>query len=353
MDTKLATVSLKSGREKPVRNRHPWIFSGAVDRIGGEAQDGDLVRVTDRQGRYLATGYLNRRSQIVVRLLTWDAGEAVDTGFWRRRLERAIAGRVRLAEEPETDAYRLVHAEADGLPGLIVDRYGDWLVVQCLTLGMARRRDETREALASCDKRIERVAAEIAAHELRLESVRGERADLSGKREELARQRARVQAEAAEAEGKQHQLEQVWQLRESELVASTEDRDEMQRAGHNLRLEEQRTGAEVEKLELELQRLAESRREYIKGAMLVDMLKERLGLPAGTDATIWDLSVGYDLAGIRSEPVQAFTAINVLPGESPPPEPERTLLPWLLVAVVLAAIMVTLAWPRIGRRGLV
>jgi 23S rRNA (cytosine1962-C5)-methyltransferase len=143
-----STVVLKRGREKPVRNRHPWIFSGAVDHIEGQPQDGDLVRVTDNQGQYLATGYLNRRSQIVVRLLTWDAEERVDRNFWRRRLERAIAGRVQLAGDPATNAYRLVHAEADGLPGLVVDRYGDWLVIQCLTLGMACRRDEIFELLA-------------------------------------------------------------------------------------------------------------------------------------------------------------------------------------------------------------
>ncbi|MGD2205840.1 MAG: class I SAM-dependent methyltransferase [Anaerolineae bacterium] len=144
----LCTVILKRGREKPILNRHPWIFSGAVHHIAGEPENGDLVRVTDSHGRYLATGYLNRRSQIVVRLLTWNADEAVDSTFWRRRLERAIAGRVRLAEDPTTDAYRLVHAEADGLPGLIVDRYGEWLVVQCLTQGMAHRRDEIVSLLA-------------------------------------------------------------------------------------------------------------------------------------------------------------------------------------------------------------
>ena len=143
-----STIVLKRGRDKPVRNRHPWIFSGAIDRVKGQAQDGDLVRVTDSQGQYLATGYLNHRSQIVVRLLTWDAGEPVDRDFWRRRLERAIAGRVRLAVDPATNAYRLVHAEADGLPGLVVDRYGDWLVIQCLTLGMARRRHEIVDLLA-------------------------------------------------------------------------------------------------------------------------------------------------------------------------------------------------------------
>jgi 23S rRNA (cytosine1962-C5)-methyltransferase len=143
-----ATVVLKAGREKPVRNRHPWIFSGAIRRIDGTVQDGDLVQVSDSQGQILALGYANLRSQIVVRLLTWDPDEAVDDAFWRRRLGRSIAGRAGLAADPATDAYRLVHAESDGLPGLIVDRYGDWLVVQCLTLGMALRRDELVAVLA-------------------------------------------------------------------------------------------------------------------------------------------------------------------------------------------------------------
>jgi 23S rRNA (cytosine1962-C5)-methyltransferase len=144
----LSTIFLKPGREKPVRNRHPWIFSGAIQRVQGKPEDGDLVCVADDQGLILATGYFNSRSQIVVRLLTWDPDEEIDTEFWRRRLQRAIAGRAHLAEDPSTTAYRLVHAEADGLPGLVVDRYGDWLVVQCLTLGMARRRDEIVALLA-------------------------------------------------------------------------------------------------------------------------------------------------------------------------------------------------------------
>jgi 23S rRNA (cytosine1962-C5)-methyltransferase len=143
-----ATVVLKKGREKPVRNRHPWIFSGAVHRIDGEAEDGGLVRVCDHTGEFLATGTVNRRSQIVVRLLTWDPDEEVNAGFWRRRLQRAVAARKGLENDPETDAYRLVYAEADGLPGLVVDRYGEWLVIQCLTLGMASLRDDLVELLA-------------------------------------------------------------------------------------------------------------------------------------------------------------------------------------------------------------
>ncbi|MGC9334656.1 MAG: class I SAM-dependent rRNA methyltransferase, partial [Anaerolineae bacterium] len=136
---------MKRGREKPVLNRHPWIFSGAVARIEGEVEDGDLVWVVDARGRYLGTGYLNRRSQIVVRLLSWDAGEVMDEGFWRSRLQRAIGARKGVGT---TNALRLVHAEADQLPGLIVDRYGDWLIVQCLTLGIARRRQEITTLLA-------------------------------------------------------------------------------------------------------------------------------------------------------------------------------------------------------------
>jgi 23S rRNA (cytosine1962-C5)-methyltransferase len=145
---KPATVTLKPGREKSARNRHPWIFSGAIQRVEACATADDLVRVVGSQGEYLATGTLNRRSQIAVRLLTWDPAEQIDTAFWRRRLQRAIAGRASLASDPATSAYRLVHAEADGLPGLIVDRYGPWLVIQCLTLGMAHRRDEIVALLA-------------------------------------------------------------------------------------------------------------------------------------------------------------------------------------------------------------
>jgi len=143
----MTKVLLKRGREKPVLNRHPWIFSGAIKRIEGEVADGDVVTVADYQGLFLARGYLNRRSQITVRLLTWDEGEVIGGDFWRRRLERAFASRRALAEDPSTKArlstaYRLVNAESDLLPGLIVDRYGDYLVVQFLTLGIERWKAE-------------------------------------------------------------------------------------------------------------------------------------------------------------------------------------------------------------------
>lgn len=135
-------VVLKRNRAKPVLQRHPWVFSGAIERIEGDAADGDVVEVRDAGRNWLARGYLNRRSQIAVRLLTWQQDEPIDHNFWRRRLARAIAARQLLADTPNVTAYRLVHAESDYLPGLIVDRYGEWLVVQFLTLGTKRWKDE-------------------------------------------------------------------------------------------------------------------------------------------------------------------------------------------------------------------
>lgn len=132
------TVVLKRNRAKPVLQRHPWVFSGAIQRVEGDVADGDVVDVRDVGGNWLARGTLNRRSQIVVRLLTWRQDEPVDLAFWQRRLERAIAARQALADDLTTTAHRLVHAESDYLPGLIVDRYGEWLVVQFLTLGVER-----------------------------------------------------------------------------------------------------------------------------------------------------------------------------------------------------------------------
>ncbi len=143
------TVVLKRKRTRPVLQYHPWIFSGAIERIEGEVADGDVVEVRDAGRNWLARGTLNRRSQITVRLLTWQQDEPVDRAFWRRRLERAIAARQALAlggslrpSQPATTACRLVHAESDYLPGLIVDRYGEWLVAQFLTLGVERWKDE-------------------------------------------------------------------------------------------------------------------------------------------------------------------------------------------------------------------
>jgi 23S rRNA (cytosine1962-C5)-methyltransferase len=148
-------VHLRPGKDKPVRQRHPWIFSGAISKVEGDPQPGALVEVVDAQDAWLARGYYNPHSQISVRVLTWDRNELVDSGFWRRRLSSAAAGRAELAGDANTTAFRLVYAESDGVPGLVVDQYGqsraagggDWLVVQFLTYGVETRRAEILDAL--------------------------------------------------------------------------------------------------------------------------------------------------------------------------------------------------------------
>ncbi len=141
-------VALKPGRDKSVRQRHPWVFSGAIERVEGEPAPGAVVEVVDTAGRFLARGSYSPRSQIRVRLCTWDEGEALDRAFLRRRLERARAGRATLETSPSTTAYRLVHAESDALPGVIVDRYGPYLVLQLLTQGAEAWRADLVDLLA-------------------------------------------------------------------------------------------------------------------------------------------------------------------------------------------------------------
>ena len=140
-------LTLKPGREKSVLNRHPWLFSGAISQVKGTPNPGDLVQVSDANGRFLATGYYNPHSQIRVRLLTWDADEPIDAQFWDGRLQQAGQLRQQLNLEPTTTAYRLVNAEADNLPGLIVDKYGDFLVFQALTMGIEAQKETILEQL--------------------------------------------------------------------------------------------------------------------------------------------------------------------------------------------------------------
>jgi 23S rRNA (cytosine1962-C5)-methyltransferase len=139
---------LKPGRDSSVRARHPWIFSGAAERVESlpDAQDGDLCDVLDGSGAWLARGTLHRSSQILCRILTWR-DEAIDEGFFAGRIEAALAARRTHIDPASTDAFRVVNAEGDRLPGLIVDRYAEHIVVQCLTSGMARMEDLWCEAL--------------------------------------------------------------------------------------------------------------------------------------------------------------------------------------------------------------
>ena len=129
------TVVLKPKREKSLLNRHPWVFSGAIARTSGSPQSGDTVEILAADGRWLGRGAYSPKSQIRVRVWTFDPSEAIDRSFFEARLEAAVARRQMILADPDTDACRLVNGESDRLPGLIVDRYGSWLVCQFLTAG--------------------------------------------------------------------------------------------------------------------------------------------------------------------------------------------------------------------------
>ena len=142
-------MRLKPGRDRSVLKRHPWVFSGAIADVQGTPAPGATVDVTNFGGTWLARGAYSPHSQIRVRLWTWDEGEAIDGAFLAARLERAVARREGLDREGRTNAYREVHAESDGLPGLIVDRYGGFRVVQLLSAGAERWREAVVDALAA------------------------------------------------------------------------------------------------------------------------------------------------------------------------------------------------------------
>ena len=133
--TTLPRVILKRGREKSMLRGHPWVFSGAVSKMVGEVSPGDVGEVYSSHGQFLGLGHLNPRSQIIVRVLT-QKKEELGENFFAERISRAARFRGEL--RARTNAYRIVNGEGDYLPGLIVDRYGETLVVQCATAGMDR-----------------------------------------------------------------------------------------------------------------------------------------------------------------------------------------------------------------------
>lgn len=132
----MAVVTLKPGREGPVRAGHPWIFSRGVASGLEGLEPGELVRVHDAGGRFVAAGYANPKTSIAVRVMTRD-DEPIDAGFVGRRVNEAAALREMMLPEGLT-AYRVVNGEGDRLPGMVVDRYGEFLVCQLLTAGAAK-----------------------------------------------------------------------------------------------------------------------------------------------------------------------------------------------------------------------
>ena len=140
-----STLFLKPGREKSVLRRHPWIFSGAIAGVDGVTEPGDTVSVRAASGELLARAAYNPHSQIAGRIWTWNEDTRIDAGFFRQRIEKSTAARAALAET--TNAMRLVYAESDGLPGLIVDRYADVVVCQFLAAGAEKWKQTIADVL--------------------------------------------------------------------------------------------------------------------------------------------------------------------------------------------------------------
>ena len=141
-------VYLKAGKEESLKRFHPWVFSGAIARIEGEPEEGEIVDVYTSKKEFIACGHFQIGS-IAVRVLTFRQ-EEINRDFWKRRLEVALDLRrsLNLVDNPENNTYRLVHGEGDNLPGLIIDVYGQTAVMQAHSAGMHVYRMEIAEALS-------------------------------------------------------------------------------------------------------------------------------------------------------------------------------------------------------------
>jgi 23S rRNA (cytosine1962-C5)-methyltransferase len=159
----LNKLILKVGREKSLKRRHPWVFSGAVAKVQGTPASGETIEVWSATGELLAVAAYSPESQIVARVWDWKA-RAIDAAFFAERIARAVTQRRELLDGAASDALRLVHGESDGLPGVVADRYGDTVVVQLTSAGADRWREAIADALleAGGAKRIwERSDAEV------------------------------------------------------------------------------------------------------------------------------------------------------------------------------------------------
>ena len=160
----MKTIQLREGKERSLLRHHPWVFQGSIER--GKADPGETVRVDSSDGKFLCWGAFSPSSMIRVRAWTFDETERVDHAFFKRRIARALALRARLPIN--SDGVRLVHGEADGLPGLIVDRYGDVLSAQFLSAGMERWREALADLLLAatgCTRLYERSDSGVRALE--------------------------------------------------------------------------------------------------------------------------------------------------------------------------------------------
>lgn len=164
----MKTLQLNKGRESSLLRRHPWIFSGAVAKVSGNPGPGDTVKVLDADGKTIALAGYSPSSQIRARVWTFTETDVVDQAFFLDRLKKAVARRQPLLNDPERTGCRVVYGESDDLPGLIVDRYGDFLVCQFLFAGVEAWKDtivEHLHTLVPCKGIYERSEAAVRARE--------------------------------------------------------------------------------------------------------------------------------------------------------------------------------------------
>ena len=143
----LPVISLKPRRAQPILNRHPWVFEGAIGQVTGDPQPGAEVLVQSKDGHAIGRGLFNPNSNIRVRMYSWDPDVPIGNALFSARIDEAAALRESLINPESTTASRVFFSEADGLSGLIVDRYGDWLLVQLTSLALADRREELFDLL--------------------------------------------------------------------------------------------------------------------------------------------------------------------------------------------------------------
>jgi 23S rRNA (cytosine1962-C5)-methyltransferase len=142
----LNKLILKAGRERSLKRRHPWVFSGAVAKVQGNPGPGETIGLWSATGEFLAVAAYSPQSQIVARIWDWKE-RAIDRAFFNENIKRAVEQRRTLLQGTDTDAVRLVHGESDGLPGVVADRYGDTVVLQLSSAGADRWRAEIADAL--------------------------------------------------------------------------------------------------------------------------------------------------------------------------------------------------------------
>lgn len=145
-----ARLFLAKGREKSLLHRHPWVFSGAVTRVEGNAASGETIDVCDFQGKWLARAAFSPQSQIRARVWTFDQQESVDRDFFINRLQTAQQWRTLLAKRDDLTGYRLIAGESDGMPGITIDRFQNFIVLQLLSAGAEYQRANLVAALQHC-----------------------------------------------------------------------------------------------------------------------------------------------------------------------------------------------------------